>query len=118
MIKNIFKIIYRFLLLPNLAHEALHYLPARYWQLNPQIAEDWSHIMSDKTTDARRLVIVLMPAFIGLLFLPIIWNMVVHKTMFHIAAVIFWVGWLIGCGKDFQKAFLIFKKWIDHEDKQ
>ena len=112
MVKKIFKTLYKIFLLPNLIHEILHYIPALCWNLNPQIAEDWSHIMSDKTTVPRRLVIVLAPAFVGLLFLPLVWNMVIQKSMFHVAAAIFWVGWMIGCGKDFQKAFFIFKQWI------
>jgi hypothetical protein len=112
--------IYRMLLLPNLAHEFLHYLPARYWKLNPQIAEDWSYILSDRTTNARRLVIVLMPVIVGLLIFPAVWSMVIHQAMFHIAAAIFWVGWMIGCGKDIYKAgyFILFHKWHNRKDEQ
>jgi len=118
MIKKILNAIYTFLLLPNLAHEALHYLPAWYWGLNPRIAKDWSYMRSNRTTDSRRLVIVLLPAFVGLLFLPLVWSMVIHKTLFHIASAIFWTGWMIGCGKDIYKAgyFVLFHKWHDRKD--
>ncbi len=118
--KKMTNFIYRMFKLPELVHELLHCLPAWYWGLNPKISEDWYRTRYQRTTDSRRLVIVLMPAFVGLLFLPLVWNMVIHKAMFHIAAAIFWVGWMGACGSDLYKAgyYLIFKKWIDRKDEQ
>jgi len=73
-----------------------------------------------RTTDGKNMVILLMPAFVGSLFLPLVWNMVIQKSMFHVAAAIFWVGWQAACASDYYKAgyFLIFKKWIDRKDEQ
>lgn len=72
-----------------------------------------------RTTDSKNMVILLMPALFGLFFLPLVWNMVVNKAMFHIAAAIFWVGWMGACGSDLYKAayFFLFKKWIDRKDE-
>jgi hypothetical protein len=102
------KTIYRFLSLPGLAHEFLHYLPALWFGLNPQIAQDWSKTKYERPDNMRRVIIVLMPAFVGLLFLPFVWSMFSNKTAFHIAAAIFWVGWMGACGSDLYKAAYFF----------
>jgi hypothetical protein len=118
--KKIFNFTYRMFKLPELIHELLHCLPAWYWDLNPRIAPNWYSMKHRRTTDGKNMVILLMPAFVGFLFLPLVWNMVVHKTMFHVAAAIFWVGWQAACASDYYKAgyFLIFKKWHNRKDEQ
>ena len=117
-IRKIFNILYRIFKLPELIHELLHCLPAWYWDLNPRIAPDWYSMKHHRTTNGKNLVIALMPAFAGLLFLPLVWNMIIHKTMFHVAATIFWIGWMGACGNDYKVGyFFIFKKWHNRKDK-
>jgi hypothetical protein len=120
MRKTFFNVLKRIWLLPNLAHELLHYIPAWYWGLNPRVDDGWSRMRHRRTTDGKNMAILLMPAFVGFLFLPLVWSMVVHKTMFHVAAAIFWVGWLGACSDDIYTAgyFLIFKKWHNRKDEQ
>jgi len=71
-----------------------------------------------RTTNSKSMVILLMPAFIGFLALPTVWTMIETQPPFTFAAVIFWVGWMLACGKDFYKAgyFLFFGKWHDREE--
>ena len=104
--------------LPGLTHELLHYLPAWYWNLNPRINSDWSRMRHHRTTDGRNMVILLMPAFVGLLAFPALWYVITHKIIFHIAASIFWVGWMGACGSDLYAAgyFILFHKWHDRKD--
>lgn len=113
-----FNFIYRMFKLPELIHELLHCLPAWVWGLNPRIAPNWYSMKHRRTTDGKSMVILLTPALAGLLFFPLVWSMVVHQTMFHVAAAIFWAGWLAACGKDLYKAgyFILFRKW--HERKE
>ena len=106
--------------LPELIHELLHCLPAWYWNLNPRIAPNWYSMKHRRTTDGKNMVILLMPAFVGFLFLPLVWSMVINKTMLHVAAAIFWVGWMGACGSDLYAAgyFILFHKWHNRKDEQ
>lgn len=103
----------------GLLHESLHYLPAWWWGLNPYIYPCWCKMRHDRTSDARALIILLIPAFFGLLLFPFVWMLIVHKVMFYISVTILWIGWMGACGKDLYTAgyFLIFKKWHNRKDE-
>lgn len=111
--------LYRAILLPNLLHEILHCLPAWWWGLEPRIDAGWSRMRHHRTTDRKTLVILLMPAFAGLIALPVVWLMNIYQVPFHLAAAIFWIGWMAACYKDLYTAgyFVLFGKWHDRKDK-
>jgi len=71
-----------------------------------------------RTTNAKSIIILLMPAFAGLLIFPFVYLMIEKQSPFYIAVCIFWAGWMFGCGNDFYKAgyFLLFRKW--HNKKE
>lgn len=117
--KKIFSFIHRILKLPELVHETLHYIPAWLWRLEPRIDKDWNFITHRRTTDGKNMVILLMPTFVGLFAFPLVLNIVIHRAMFYIALIIFWVGWMAACGKDIYKAgyFILFKRWHDREEQ-
>lgn len=116
--KKTFTFIHRVLKIPELIHEILHYIPAWYFGLNPRISPDWYSMKHKRTTNGKNMIILLMPAFVGLLLFPLVLNMAINKTMFSIAAGIFWIGWMVACGKDLYQAgyFILFKKWHSREE--
>jgi hypothetical protein len=117
--KKILQLAYRVLKLPGLFHEALHCLPAWAWGLEPRIDKDWGFMLHRPTTTGKHLVIILTPACFGVLVFPLVWFLFMHKTMFYLPILLFWLGWMLACQKDLGKAgyYIFFKQWPKRKDE-
>jgi hypothetical protein len=111
MIKKILRV-------PKLAHEWMHYLPARAFGLNPVILPSWDRIRYDQTTQPRRLIVILFPCLAAsaavILLMWLTWQSLVGndipRRLFASAHLLLWVYWLDLCAGDVRKAFSILMK--------
>lgn len=107
------QLINRIFILPVLAHEFCHYIPAAVFGLHPVIDSSWRKMRHVQTSGVRRLIILLSPCLVGLLGLSL---SLIHTGARFItssfndqiilaALYAFWFAWLAACRIDICKAY-------------
>jgi hypothetical protein len=83
-------------------HEFFHWLPVRLFGGQARMSADQTSYEGD-FADWQMFFIVLLPLIVGLIGLGIsLW--LIYKSTINlgkISWIIFWLGWILGCGADF-----------------
>ena len=99
------RVIYRTIQNIGYLHEFWHYLPARLFGAKTELHPD-GLVFEGEMTGVQYLVIILTPAWIGILglaFTVSAWPLLGgHLSPY--AHLIFWCGWLLSCWNDLQDA--------------